>query len=152
MVAERLVVGGQPIVRSHGGANGVPDRRIREVDLLGRALQRFVDDLVRREIHAEQGLGHFRDFEPPIVAAAAAVARHGGGRADADDVVAEGVATAPDEHRDVGALTAAIGVQLVEHEEPEAPGGSHEFAVLAAREQQLQHHVVREQDVGRIAP
>ena len=62
------------------------------------------------------------------------------------------MAAAADEHRDVGALTAAIGVQLVEHEEPEALGRSHQFAVLAAREQQLQHHVVREQDVGRIAP
>ena len=62
------------------------------------------------------------------------------------------MAAASDEHRDVGALTPAIGMQLVEHEEPEPLGCSHQLAVFASREQQLQHHVVREQDVRRIAP
>ena len=115
-----------------------------------RAFQRFADDLLRREVHAEQRPGHLGDLDPLVFAADAA--RHGGGRADADDVVAESVATPADEHRNVGALAAAIGVQLVEHEEPEPPGGPHQLAILAAREQQLQHHVVREQDVGRIPP
>ena len=149
MAAERLVVGGWPVVRGDGSANGVSNRGVRGIDLGGRALQRFADDLFRCEVHPEQGLGHSRHFKALIFAAAAA--RHGGGRADADDVVAEGVAAAADEHRDVGALAAAIGVQLVEHEKPEPLGGSHQLAVLASGEQQLQHHVVREQDVRRIA-
>ena len=149
MAAERLVVGGWPVVRGDGSANGVSNRGVRGIDLGGRALQRFADDLFRCEVHPEQGLGHSRHFKALIFAAAAA--RHGGGRADADDVVAEGVAAAADEHRDVGALAAAIGVQLVEHEKPEPQGGSHQLAVLASGEQQLQHHVVREQDVRRIA-
>ena len=149
MAAERLVVGGWPVVRGDGSANGVSNRGVRGIDLGGRALQRFADDLLRCEVHPEQGLGHSRHFKALIFAAAAA--RHGGGRADADDVVAEGVAAAADEHRDVGALAAAIGVQLVEHEKPEPLGGSHQLAVLASGEQQLQHHVVREQDVRRIA-
>ena len=89
-------------------------------------------------------------------------ARHRGGGADADgtvakgdavaggDAVAESVAAAADEHRDVRALAAPVGVQLVEDEELEALGGPHQLTVLAAREQQLQHHVVRQEDVRRI--
>ena len=150
MTPERLVVRWGSVVGSDGGANGAPDRRVRRIDRRGRAFQRFADDLLGREVHAEQRPGHLGDLDPLVFAAAAA--RHGGGRADADNVVAEGVAAPADEHRNVGALAAAIGVQLVEHEEPEPPGGSHQLAVLAAREQQLQHHVVREQDVGRIPP
>ena len=150
MAAERLEIAGRSVLRGDGSANGISDRGVRGIDFGSCAFQRLADDLFRREIHAEQGLGHFRDFEPLVFAAAAA--RHGGGRADADDVVAECVAAAANEHRDVGALTPAIGMQLVEHEEPEPLGGPHQFAVLDAREQQLQHHVVREQDVRRIAP
>ena len=43
-------------------------------------------------------------------------------------------------------------MQLIEDEELEAPGGSHQFAVLASCEQKLQHHVVGEKDVGRVGP
>ena len=56
MAAERLVVGGWPVVRGDGGANGVSNRRVRGIDLGGRALQRFADDLLRCEVHPEQGL------------------------------------------------------------------------------------------------
>ena len=109
-----------------GAANGVPNRGVREIDLRGRAFQRLADDLLRPEVHPEQGPGHPRHFEPLRFAAAAA--RHRGGGADADDVVAEGVTAAADEHRDVGALTPPVGVQLVEHQEPEAPRGPHQGA------------------------
>ena len=43
-------------------------------------------------------------------------------------------------------------MQLVEDEELEAPGGPHQLAVFAPREQKLQHHVVGEEDVGRVGP
>ena len=52
--------------------------------------------------------------------------------------------------RHVGALAAAVGVQLVEHEEPKILGLGNELALVGSGEDQLQHHVVREQDVGRV--
>ena len=152
VVAECLVVGWRRIVRGHRIAHFVADGRgrVREVDLRRRTFEGFADDLLRRERHAEKRLRHFRHFALLLVAASAA--RHGGGGADAEEVVAEGVAAAANEHRDIGALAPAIGMQLVEDEELEAPGGSHQLAVLTSREQKLQHHVVGEKDVGRVGP
>ena len=100
--------------------------------------------------HSEQGLRHLRHFELLFVAASAAC--HRGGGSDTEDVVAEGVAASANEHRDIGALTPAIGMQLVEDEELEALGGSHQLAVLASREQKLQHHVVGEKNVRGVGP
>ena len=160
MRPERLVVGRRLVIREDGLSNGVPRRRIGGIDLRRRAFQRFADDLLGREVHPEQGLRYLRHLAPLILAAPAA--GHRGRGADADDAaagcgavagggaVADGVAAAADEHRDVGPLAAPIGVQLVEDEEPEALGGPHQCAVLAAREQQLQHHVVGQEDVRRI--
>ena len=49
-----------------------------------------------------------------------------------------------------GALPAPIGVQLVEHQEREPLSGPDHRPVDRAREQVLEHHVVREQDVRRV--
>ena len=57
---------------------------------------------------------------------------------------------AADEHRDIGALTAPIGMQLVEYEELQSLCGPYQRPVLATSEQQLEHHVVRQQDIRRI--
>jgi hypothetical protein len=58
-----------------------------------------------------------------------------------------------DEQRHVGTLPAAVGVQLVQHEEVQAGGHPDEaLAVLGPGEHQLQHHVVGEQDVRRVVP
>ena len=85
----------------------------------------------------------------------AAFARHGGGCADADRrlVAAEPVAHAAHQHGDVGALPAAVGVKLVEHEEIEALGIGDDGPVerVLPRHQQLEHHEVGEQDVGLAA-
>ena len=121
-----------------------------EVDLRRRTLKGFAGDLVGRKGHAEQGLRHLCHFELLFVAASAA--RHGCGGTDTEDVVAEGVAATANELRHVRALAPAIGMQLVEDEELEALGGSHQLAVLASREQKLQHYVVGEKDVRRVGP
>lgn len=62
----------------------------------------------------------------------------------------EGLAGAAHEERDVGALPAPIGVKLVEHQEAEAPRPMDEGPLVLTRQDQLEHHVVREQDVGRV--
>src|SRR5581483_10863458 len=60
-----------------------------------------------------------------------------------------GLPDAPGEERDVRALAAAVGVQLVEDEESEPLRRLDDRAVEGPREDVLEHHVVREQDVGR---
>ena len=76
----------------------------------------------------------------------------GHGRAGADDLelVAGALVTQPaDQHGYVGALPAAVGVQLVESEELEALGGADQvLALVGPGEDKLEHHVVRQQDVG----
>src|SRR5690606_28009324 len=77
-----------------------------------------------------------------------AAAGHRGRRPDAEDVVpSEGLAATADEHGDVGTLPPAVGVEFVEHQEPESLSGADECPILCPRKQQLEHHVVRQQDV-----
>ena len=74
-------------------------------------------------------------------------------RRRSDALQRAGVAGLPDttaEERDVGALPATVGVQLVEHEEAESAGRVDEVALGRPRQQQLEHHVVRQQHVGRV--
>ena len=62
------------------------------------------------------------------------------------------MATTPDEKRYVRTLATTVRVKLVEDQEPQVLRSTYQFAVFGARKQQFQHHVVGEQDVGRIAP
>ena len=59
------------------------------------------------------------------------------------------LADAAHEQRDVGALAAAVGVQLVEDQEPQALGRLDQPFSYGPGEEQLEHHVVGEQDVRR---
>ena len=60
---------------------------------------------------------------------------------------------AADEHGEIGALSAAVGMQLVEHEEAQPAGGAVEDRlVLEPDQHQLGHHVVGQQDMWRLAP
>ena len=56
----------------------------------------------------------------------------------------------PEEQRDVGAEAASVGVHLVEHHEAAAVVGEERVPVRRPHQQVLQHHVVGEQDVGRV--
>ena len=142
VILQRLHLAGDSIAET--GA----DRGIGRIDLRRRALQRFADHLLRGEGHPKQALGHLGHGAPLLIGSA--VVGHGGGGADADHVVADGVAATADQHRHVGPLAAPIGVQLVEHEEPETLRRSHQLAVLDAGEHQLQHHVIRQEHVRRV--
>src|SRR5450759_980201 len=48
-------------------------------------------------------------------------------------------------------LGGEVGVELVEDEEAETPGGFDELTLVGAREEQFEHHVVRQEDVRRRA-
>ena len=54
------------------------------------------------------------------------------------------------QQRHVGPLAAPVGVQLVQDEELKALGRRHQLALVGPGEDQLQHHVVGEQDVRRV--
>lgn len=119
---------------------------IREIGLWSNALQRLSDDLRSIERNTKKRFGNLGYFT--LLLFGGATAGHGGRGADADDVVAaEGEAAAPDQQSNVRTLSAAVGMQFVENEEAHTLRGANQFAVLAAGEQQLQHHVVGEEEV-----
>ena len=67
-------------------------------------------------------------------------------------VHAECATEAAEQHGDVGALGAVVGVELVEHEVLQRVGlvGGPQVAVLAPEQEEVEHLVVGEQDVGRV--
>ncbi len=64
------------------------------------------------------------------------------------------VAHAPDQHRHVRPLAAAIGMQLVENDEIETLGILDDGPVerVLPRHQELEHHEIRQQDIGLRLP
>ena len=62
----------------------------------------------------------------------------------------QAVAEPADEQGHVRALAAPVGVQLVQDQEPQALGGLDQSPVPGTGEHKLEHHVVGQQDVGRI--
>ena len=59
---------------------------------------------------------------------------------------------ASDQHRDVGPLSAAVGVQLIEDQKGQVGrAGDQRRPFPGPGQHRLQHHVVGEQDVGRVA-
>src|SRR3546814_7510291 len=69
------------------------------------------------------------------------------------DVCSSDLPKATDEQRDVCTLTTPVGVELVEHQERQALGLVDQMLpVCVPGEDQLEHHVVGEEDVGRVPP
>ena len=74
----------------------------------------------------------------------------GVGERVAGQIALQREAKAPQQHRDVGALRAVVGVELVQHEVLQAARALlPDRPVLVAQQQLVQHLVVREQDVRR---
>jgi hypothetical protein len=62
------------------------------------------------------------------------------------------VTNSADKHGDVSTLTAAVRVKLVKYEEVKSLGGVDQLpSLLGTGEHQFEHHVVGQQDVGRIS-
>ena len=75
---------------------------------------------------------------------------HGGGGADAEHTLGfQGLPKAPHQHGDIGSLAAPIGMQFIQHQELKVPGGLDEMLTLPwPGENQLEHHIVGQQDIG----
>jgi len=113
-----------------------------------RAPEGLADHPVRRDLGAEEAGGDVGDHA--LLVGDRATGRHGGGRADGlEGRGLADVAEAADEECDVGALAAAVGVEFVEDEEAESLGGADEVgAFVRTGQDEFEHHVVGEQDVG----
>ena len=61
-----------------------------------------------------------------------------------------GVAQAAHQQRHIGALPATVGVQLVEHQKTQLVHGLHKPAVFRPGENVFKHHIIGEQNVGRV--
>ena len=116
---------------------------------IGDPLQRLPDHMAGLDRDAEQGGRHVGDRLPLI--AGVALRGHRGRRADALNVRrVAGVAEPADEQRHVRALAAPVGVQLVQDQELQAPGRLDQAPVPGPGQDELEHHVVGQQDVGRV--
>lgn len=128
----------------------------RVVDLAGELLgghPLLADDRVRREGHAEHLCRHVQDA--PGRRARPARPERRGGRHGADPPErpvrlrgADRCRQPPQQHGDVGALGAVVGVELVQHHVRDVRAVPQD-PVLTALQQQVQHLVVGDQYVGR---
>jgi hypothetical protein len=97
--------------------------------------------MARLDRDAEQGGRHVGDS--PALIAGVAFGGHRGRGADALNVRrVAGIAEPADEQGHVGALAAAVGVQLVQDQEPQAPGRLDQAPVPGPGEDEFEHHVV----------
>ncbi len=111
--------------------------------------ERLVDHLLGRERCAKQRAGNGRHRGVPLAPSSAG--GHGGAGADRLELrIAGSLTEAAHEERNIGALSPAIGMQLVEHEELKLPGLREKRPLLRPGQHELQHHIVRQQDVGRM--
>src|SRR5581483_12482479 len=126
-------------------AQGIDERPVARRTLRGDPAERLTDHVVGAHRRAKDAARHVGDASPTILPRP--LAPQCRGRAHELAVRSlEGLPTAPHEHGDVGTLTAAIRVELVEHEEPQPTRTLDELTLVRSRENQLQHHVVGEQD------
>ena len=120
---------------------------------VGHTAERFRNYRVRSDPGTEDfrgNLGH-----RGVLLFRVALACHGRGCADADRRmlrIADPRLEAAHQHRHVRALAPAVGVQLIEHDEPQAAAVLDDLPVeiVLPRHQQFEHHEVGEQDVRRV--
>ena len=151
MSAKGFIFPGGGSVRGDRAREGLEDGRRGEIQFGGGTFEGFADDLRGGGWGAEERLRDGGDLAFLIFGGA--FAGHRGRRADADDLVAaKGEAAAADQQSHIRSLPAAVGMEFVEDEKAEPLGGADQRAVLIPGQEQFEHHVVGQQDVGRIVP
>ena len=151
-VRDELRVGGRPRPVRFGNSLGKSsdETGIMRVSLRSDAPERFADDMLRPDRHAEKLAGHRGDLS--LLLSEVPRARERGRCANALQVRrVEELADPANQHRHVRSLSPSIGVQLVQHQELKTLGRLDERPLLWSGEDQFQHDVVRQQDVGRLA-
>ena len=118
---------------------------------VGDPLQGFANHVLLGDLRAKQQAGNTGDGL--ISVCQRARGRHGGGRANAHQLVGlQTLAQTAHQQGYVGALASPVGVQLIQHQEFQtlAMLDHPPIHVLIAGQNQLQHHEVGQQDVGRV--
>ncbi len=141
----------QRVVRAGGRRNPQPLGGHVRRGLLGRPDEGLADDPLRQDRRTEQPAGDPGHLAPLVLPGP--LGRHG--RRGADALQGRrgpaGLADPADQERHVRALPAAVGVQLVEDQELQSLGHADQAGpVVRPGQHQLQHHVVRQQDVRRV--
>ncbi len=121
---------------------------------VGEGNQFLLDHVIGRQRMAEEPMREIRDRCTPLPRGRRAVGNHGGASADVDHVGRGATFLEPaDQHGHVRALSPAIGMQFVEHEEPQAAAHPVEKTlILRPHKHQFAHDVVRQQDLRRLLP
>ena len=134
-----------------GGRTGQGRGQLRDrgVAPLGEGNQRLLDHLVAGERMAEQPLSEIGHRGATVLRGGVGAGHHGGAGADVHKPRRGTAFLEPaDQHGHIGPLPTAIGVQLVEHQEPQpAPHAIEESLVLGSDQHQLRHHVVGQHDL-----
>ena len=122
---------------------------------IGHAAERFRNDRIRADPGAEDFRGD--PGHRGALLFRGAFACHGRGRADADRRmlrVADPRLESAHQHRHIRALAPAVGVQLIEHDEPQAAAILDDLPVqiVLPRHEQFEHHEVGKQNVRRVVP
>lgn len=115
------------------------------------AVEGLDDDVAFGDIDREQ-LGRDACDNPAIILEGA-LAGHRGRSADALEVLwREPLPDASYKQRDVRALPSTVRVELIQDEEPQSSAVSHDASInfVLTGHQELKHHEVGEQDVGRV--
>ena len=118
---------------------------------VGDPLQGFANHVLLGDLRAKEQAGNTGDGL--ISVGQRARGRHGGGRANAHQLVGlQTLAQAAHQQGYVGALATTVGVQFVQDQKLQtlAMLDHSPIHVLIAGQNQLEHHEVGEQDVGRI--
>ena len=152
----RQRIGGQAVEsarrssRPDGSGQGPLVSRLGSGMVRSDPFQRLAYDVLRAHIGTEQSRA---DSSQVLLAFLVGSLRGegGGGPDTAQRIRARGFAQASNQQRHIGTLTTPVAVQLVEHQEAQRTESPHEVPIPVTGEDQLQHHVVGEQDVGRVA-
>jgi hypothetical protein len=121
-----------------------------EVEFVSHPAQRLADDPLCLDRCAKQACSHIRHLLPLFAKRTAAGQRRRGANTLEPRVVADLPDTAH-QQGDVRSLAAPVGVEFVEHQELKTAGkGSNDLMIARASEEQLEHDVVGQQDIGRV--
>jgi hypothetical protein len=116
-----------------------------------RARKCLVDYPFRGERASEHDRGDLANLF--ALGSGASNRHHSRGRANAGDVLLALCADTPDEHSNIRALAAPVGMEFVEYEEAKIlVDRISDWSLLDPRQQELEHHVVGQQDMGRVFP
>ena len=119
---------------------------------LGVGNELFLDDLGSRHRMPEEATGEIGYCGAANLGRDGAIGDHGRARPDMHQSRScAAFLQAADQHRYIGALPAAIGVQLVEYEKTQTAGSAVEKTlVFRPYQQQFAHHVIGQQDLWRV--